>query len=81
MNRIKHVFPKGWVGIELTVDGQEWAVLKPIGQSGDSKAAKMMAVEALFNQGRQENQYLDFMAHLQGTMMSGLQVNPLYLLL
>jgi len=75
MNCIKHVFPKGWVGIELTVDGQEWAVLKPIGQSGDSKAAKMMAVEALFNQGRQENQYLDFMAHLQGTMMSGLQVN------
>jgi len=75
MSRIKHAFPKGWIGMELTVDGQEWAVLKPIGQSGDSKAAKMMAVENLFDQGRQENQYRDFMAYLQSTMMSGLRVN------
>ncbi|MCG9969581.1 hypothetical protein L9W92_16380 [Pelotomaculum terephthalicicum JT] len=75
MIRIKHSFPKGWVGMELTVDDQEWAILKPIGQSGDSKAAKMMAVENLFDQGRQENQYRDIMAHLQSTMMSGLQVN------
>jgi len=75
MSRIKHTFLKGWIGMELTVDGQEWAVLKPIGQSGDSKAAKMMAVENLFDQGRQENQYRDFMAYLQSTMMSGLRVN------
>jgi hypothetical protein len=75
MSRIKHSFPRGWIGMELTVDGQEWAVLKPIGQSGDSKAAKMMPVETLFEQGRQDNQYSDFMAHLQGSMMSGCQVN------
>lgn len=75
MSRIKHAFPKGWVGMKLIVDGQEWAVLKSIGRTGDSKAAKKMAVETLFDQSRQENQYQDFMAHLQITMMSGLQVN------
>lgn len=75
MSRIKHAFPKGWVGMELTVDGQEWAVVKPIGLSGASSAAKKMAVEALFDLGLQENQYQDFMAHLQNTMLSGLQVN------
>jgi hypothetical protein len=75
MSCIKHSFPRGWIGMELTVDGQEWAVLKPIGQSGDSKAAKMVPVEALFEQGRQDNQYSDFMAHLEGSMMSGFQVN------
>jgi hypothetical protein len=75
MSRIRHAFPKGWVGMELTMTGQEWAVLKPIGESGDSKAARTMASEDLFDQGRQENQYRDFMAHLQSTMMSELQAN------
>lgn len=75
MSRIRHAFPNGWVGIELTVNKQEWAVLKPIGQSGSSKAAKMITVEDLFDQLRQENQYHEFMAHLQSSMMSGLQAS------
>jgi len=75
MNRIRHAFPNGWVGMELTVDGQEWAVIKSIGLSGFSKAAKMIAVEDLFDQLHQGNQYREFMAHLQSSMMSGLQAS------
>lgn len=75
MNRIRHAFPNGWVGMELTVGEQEWAVIKPIGRAGISKAAKMIAVEDLFDQLHKENQYSEFMAHLQSSMMSGFQAS------
>lgn len=75
MSRIKHAFPNGWVGMELTADGQEWAVIKSIGLSGFSKAAKMIAIEDLFDQLHQGNQYREFIAHLQSSMMSGLQAS------
>lgn len=75
MSRIKHTFPKGWVGMELTLDGQEWAVLKPIGQSGNSMVAQAIGVENLFDQGCRENKYGHFFGHLEKTMMSELQAN------
>ncbi len=75
MSRIKHTFPEGWVGMELNLDGQEWAVLKPIGRSGNSMAAQAMGIENLFDKGHRENQYRQFIDHLENTMMSELQVN------
>lgn len=75
ISRIKNAFPGGWVGMELTVDGQEWSVLKPIGKSGDSKANQSITVEDLFDLERKENKYGDFMTYLRSAMMSGLRAS------
>lgn len=75
MSRIRHAFPNGWVGMELTVGEQTWAVIKSIGLSGFSKAAKMVAIEKLFDQLHQGNQYREFIAHLQSSTMSRLQAS------
>ena len=75
MLRIKNAFPYGWVGMELTVDGKEWSVLKPIGTSGDSKAAKAVAIESLFDLKRKDNEYSVFMPNLQTAMMSGFKAS------
>lgn len=75
MGRIKNTFPEGWVGMELTADGQEWSVLKPIGRTGDAKAAQGVVVESLFDLDRKQNHYSVFMEHLRGTMMTGLQAS------
>ena len=75
MSRVKDTFPEGWVGMELSVDGQDWAVLKPIGHTGDAKAGESVVVECLFDQDRKENHYSEFMDHLRNSMMSGLEAN------
>lgn len=75
MGRIKNTFPEGWVGMELTVGGQEWSVLKPIGRTGDPKAAQGIAVESLFDLDRKQNNFSVFMDYLRGTMMTGLQAS------
>lgn len=75
MSRIKCAFPEGWVGMELSVHGQEWSVLKPIGRTGDSMAMKEIAIETLFDLERKGNKYIDFMSHLRNTMMSRLQAS------
>lgn len=73
VGRIRHRFPKGWVGMELVVDGRQWAVLKPLGQGGNSKACEDKPLEDLFVLDGKTNQYKDFMEHLENSMMSGLQ--------
>lgn len=75
MGRIKNTFPEGWVGMELTAGGQEWSVLKPIGRTGDPKAAQGVAVESLFDLDRKQNQFGVFMSHLRDAMMSGFQAD------
>lgn len=75
MSRIKNAFPAGWVGMELTVDGQAWAVLKPIGQSGNSRAAESASVESLFDLDRTGNRFVEFSRYLSANMMSGLQAS------
>lgn len=75
MSRIKNTFPEGWVGMELTVGGQEWSVLKPIGRAGDPKAAQGISVETLFDLDRKQNHFSVFMDHLRGAMMTGLQAS------
>lgn len=75
MSRIKHRFPDGWVGIELVVEGRKWAVLKPMGQRGSSKAGEDKQVGDLFDTDGKTNQYKDFMEHLESSMMSGLQAD------
>jgi len=75
MSRVKNAFSSGWVGMELTVDGQEWSLLKPIGISGDSKAKHGITVEGLFELERKENKYDDFMTYLRSAMMSGLRAS------
>lgn len=75
MSRIKNTFPEGWVGMELTIGGQDWSVLKPIGRTGDPKAAQGIAVESLFDLDRKQNHFSDFMDHLRSTMMTGLQAS------
>jgi hypothetical protein len=75
MGRIKNTFPEGWVGVELAAGGQEWSVLKPIGRTGDPKAAQGISVEFLFDLDRKQNHFSAFMDHLRGTMMAGLQAS------
>lgn len=75
MNRIRNTFPEGWVGMELVADGQEWSVLKPIGRTGDPKAAQGIAVESLFDLDRKQNHFSAFMDHLRGAMMAELQAS------
>lgn len=75
MNRIRNTFPEGWVGMELVADGQEWSVLKPIGRTGDPKAAQGVAVESLFDLDRKQNHFSAFMDHLRGAMMAKLQAS------
>lgn len=75
MNRIRNTFPEGWVGMELVADGQEWSVLKPIGRTGDPKAAQGIAVESLFDLDRKQNHFSAFMDHLRGAMMAKLQAS------
>lgn len=72
MARIRHTFPDGWVGMELTVGGQNWSVMKSIGPSGEAKAAQDVAVEFLFDLDRKQNRFGAFMEHLRSTMMAGL---------
>jgi hypothetical protein len=77
ISRIKNAFPEGWVGMELVVGGQQWAVLKPIGRSGNSKAAKRTIIENLFDIDHKENRFINFIENLRSTMMSDLQAsNP-----
>lgn len=71
-SRIKNAFRQGWVGMELVAAGQAWAVLKPIGQSGNSRAARDVTAETLFDLRREDNQYGEFMKHLGAVMMAGL---------
>lgn len=71
-SRIKSAFPEGWVGMELVVNGQLWAVLKPIGQSGNSRAARDAKAESLFDLESKDNHYVDFIKHLGDSMMAGL---------
>lgn len=71
-SRIKNTFPEGWVGMELVVNGQSWAVLKPIGQAGNSRAARDTTAETLFDLDREDNRYVEFMKQLVGAMMAGL---------
>ncbi|MCL4722938.1 MAG: hypothetical protein KJZ90_01570 [Rhodocyclaceae bacterium] len=73
MARIRHTFPDGWVGLELAAGDQEWSVLKPLGRSGDPKAAQGLAIEALFALDRKQNQFSAFSDHLRGTLMANLQ--------
>lgn len=75
MSRISHHFPSGWVGMEMVVDGNNWAVLKPIGESGNSKSGKNKSIEDLFDAEGKANQYKDFMGFLERSMLSGLQSN------
>ncbi len=75
MSRIKNAFPEGWVGMELVADGQGWAVLKPIGQSGNSRAAEGATVESLFGLDRTGNRFVEFSRYLSANMMSGLQAS------
>ncbi|MCC6697940.1 MAG: hypothetical protein IT365_20105 [Candidatus Hydrogenedentes bacterium] len=58
--------------MELAVDGQAWAVLKPIGHSGNSRAVRDTTAETLFDQDRKDNRYGEFMKHLGSAMMAGL---------
>ena len=75
MSRIRNTFPEGWVGMELTAGGQEWSMVKPIGRTGDPKAAQGLAVDSLFDLDRKQNQFSVFMDHLRGIMMTGLQAS------
>ncbi|MGE5471182.1 MAG: hypothetical protein ACM3X0_10340 [Bacteroidota bacterium] len=75
MTRIRHTFPDGWVGLELTVGNQEWSVLKPFSRSDTPKAAQRISIEALFDVDRKQNLFGAFTEHLRDTMMEGLQAN------
>ncbi len=75
MSRIRNTFPEAWVGMELTVGGQEWSVLKPIGRSGNPKVAQGIAIEHLFDLDRKLNNFSVFTEHLHSTMMGGLQTS------
>jgi hypothetical protein len=76
-SRIRHTFPGGWVGLELVVEGQEWAVIRPLGRTGDSRAAREAVAQDLFDLEPPENKYKEFMKHLRSAMMSGLQTDTL----
>jgi len=75
MSRIKYAFPEGWVGMELIFDNQDWAVVKPIGTSGNSKAARATTVENIFSRDSSVNEYRQFNDHLQNAMLSMLKTN------
>lgn len=71
-SRIRNAFPEGWVGMELTLDGEAWAVRKPIGKSGNSMAAPGRTLEALFALDPKDNQYAAYTKRLKSVTMGGL---------
>lgn len=73
MARIQHSFPKGWVGMELCLEGQIWSVLRTLKISKTSKAAQSVTIEELFDQDCRENNYKYFLDHLQKSMLAPLQ--------
>ena len=75
MIRVRGTFPQGWVGMELTVAGQDWSVLRPVGHARESKAAQGFSVKQIFDLDREQNRFGEFMEHLQNTMMGGLRAN------
>lgn len=75
MIRIRNTFPQGWVGMELTVNGRNWSVLRPVGHARESKAAQGLTVQQLFDLDREQNRFSEFVEHLQSTMMGGLRAN------
>ena len=72
-SRIKGRFPKGYVGMELHLDGERWAVARPFG-GGNSRARKDCTIEVLFDFDTKQNQYRAFMDALRTTMISPLAV-------
>lgn len=72
MSRIRNAFPEGWVGMELTLAGEAWAVRKSIGKSGNSMAAPGLTIEALFALNPKDNQYAAYIQRLKSVTMGGL---------
>lgn len=74
-SRIRHAFPEGWAGMELVLCGQEWAVLRPIGHSGNSMAARAIRIENLFELEHRESKYGQFVDNLDNALMLELRSN------
>ena len=75
MRRIRSTFPDGSVGMELTAAGQEWSVLRPLGQGRESKAARGLSAPQLFDLSREQNLFSAFLEHLQSSLMGELRSN------
>lgn len=69
---IRQDFPAGWVGAELNVNGQAWAVLRPFAIGPWSRAARDMTVEDLALQRQQAVPYSDFEAALASALMASM---------
>lgn len=69
---IRQDFPAGWVGAELNVNGQAWAVLRPFAVGPWSRAARDMTVEDLALQRQQAVPYGDFETALGSALMASM---------
>lgn len=49
VEEIKHCFPTGYVGAVIAVDGEEWAVLRPLHQGGKSVAKLGVSIPELIS--------------------------------
>lgn len=65
---IKDNFPHGWVGCQLSIHGQNWAVIKPIGRSRDSFAHTNKSIEDLFTLKQHENCYDNYLDALDALL-------------
>lgn len=72
VSAIRQDFPSGWVGAELNVNGQAWAVLRPFAIGPWSRAARDMTVEDLALQRQQAVPYSDFETALASALMTSM---------
>ncbi len=72
--RIRAAFPGGYVGADVYVDGQRWAVARPIGNSRLSYARKDSTIEDLLASRPGSETYHEFRQHLEERTLRDLLV-------
>lgn len=69
---IRQDLPGGWVGAELRVGGESWAVLRPFGVGPWSRAARDMTIEDLALQRQPGVPYAEFEAAMASALMANM---------
>ena len=72
VEEVKYCFSKGYVGAVIVVDGDEWSVLRALGNRGKEYAELGIPLAELA-QGDERKPYSEFLTHIQEVGLSGLQ--------
>jgi peptidoglycan hydrolase CwlO-like protein len=73
-DQIRQAFPSGYVGAELHVDGEPWAVVRPFGPGKLSYAKQSASVEDVLAEHPPRDSFLSFRDHLKNVCLAGISI-------